>query len=308
MDASTRRFSWAASAAIHAALAGALLLVHYEPAPDEERHAPPILTELIYVPPATQPRATPPHLTTPKIPRPQSFKPAPFVSPVRPALPERKASIAAPEPELIAATTPAPAVVHMNTPDLPARRPAPAPVNVGSFSEAGGSPAATAPSPRLEVRTGSFGGPAAAPGASSGKVAGGVRTGGFGDAATSGATSSGAGRTVVADAGFGNAAASPVPARRVEDRPSETPVEVLWKPKPRYTDEARARKLEGNVTLEVVFRATGEVHVNRVVRGLGAGLDESARAAAEQIRFRPGRKDGVPVDRTGLVQITFELT
>jgi TonB family protein len=58
----------------------------------------------------------------------------------------------------------------------------------------------------------------------------------------------------------------------------------------------------------VVFRATGDVHVIRVVRGLGSGLDESARTAAEQIRFRPGKKDGVAVDRTGVVTITFELS
>jgi hypothetical protein len=58
----------------------------------------------------------------------------------------------------------------------------------------------------------------------------------------------------------------------------------------------------------VVFRAAGDVHVIRVVRGLGSGLDESARTAAEQIHFRPGKKDGVAVDRTGLVTITFELS
>ena len=85
-------------------------------------------------------------------------------------------------------------------------------------------------------------------------------------------------------------------------------MEVLWKPKPVYTDEARAKKLEGNVTLEVIFHASGQVEVLRVRSGLGSGLDQSARAAAEQIRFRPGKKDGVPVDKPGLVLITFELS
>ena len=68
------------------------------------------------------------------------------------------------------------------------------------------------------------------------------------------------------------------------------------------------KKLEGNVTLEVIFHATGQVEVLRVRSGLGSGLDQSARAAAEQIRFRPGKKDGVPVDKPGLVLITFELS
>jgi TonB family protein len=98
------------------------------------------------------------------------------------------------------------------------------------------------------------------------------------------------------------------PTRRVDSTPSETPVEVLWKPKPVYTEEARAKKLEGNVAVEVIFHANGEVQVVRVTRGLGSGLDESAKAAAQQIKFRPGKKDGVPVDRTGLVLITFELS
>ncbi len=112
----------------------------------------------------------------------------------------------------------------------------------------------------------------------------------------------------MADAGFGNAAAQGSARRSVQTAPAETPVEVLWKPKPVYTEEARAKRIQGNVTLEVVFRASGEIHVNRVVRGLGSGLDESARAAAEQIRFRPSRKDGVAVDYTGMVQIVFELS
>ena len=54
------------------------------------------------------------------------------------------------------------------------------------------------------------------------------------------------------------------------------PVEILFKPKPVYTDEARCKKIEGDVLLQVVFTASGEVKVERVVQGLGYGLDESA--------------------------------
>ena len=38
--------------------------------------------------------------------------------------------------------------------------------------------------------------------------------------------------------------------------------------------------MEGEVLLEVVFGANGALHVNRVVRGLGHGLDEAAVTAA----------------------------
>ena len=49
------------------------------------------------------------------------------------------------------------------------------------------------------------------------------------------------------------------------------------------------KKIEGEVLLQVVFAASGEVRVERVVQGLGYGLDATAESAAHQIRFRPGR-------------------
>src|SRR5271170_2811196 len=65
--------------------------------------------------------------------------------------------------------------------------------------------------------------------------------------------------------------------------PATTPVEITFKPQPVYTDEARSLKLEGEVLLEVMFGANGSLHVNRVVRGLGHGLDEAAVAAANKM-------------------------
>jgi len=86
-----------------------------------------------------------------------------------------------------------------------------------------------------------------------------------------------------------------------------TPVEILFKPKPQYTDEARAKKVEGEVLLRVLFTASGEVQVQGVVRGLGYGLDDSAISAARQIRFRPAQQEGQPVDKSAIVHIAFEL-
>src|SRR5438876_8138563 len=63
-----------------------------------------------------------------------------------------------------------------------------------------------------------------------------------------------------------------------------TPVEILFKPKPDYTDKARAAKVEGEVLLRVLFNAMGEVRVLDIVRGLGYGLDENAVRAAQQIK------------------------
>lgn len=86
-----------------------------------------------------------------------------------------------------------------------------------------------------------------------------------------------------------------------------TPVEITYKPNPAYTDEARSLKLEGEVLLEMTFYANGTLHVNRVVRGLGHGLDEAATAAANKIRFKPALRNGQPVDSTAIVHVVFQM-
>jgi len=111
-------------------------------------------------------------------------------------------------------------------------------------------------------------------------------------------------------AGFGDAdvAAPPtVQARPATQAARIVPAEILSKPTPSYTDEARAKRIEGEVLLEVVFEASGRLRVVRVVRGLGHGLDDAAVRAAEQIRFKPALKDGQPSDSTAVVHIIFQL-
>ena len=97
------------------------------------------------------------------------------------------------------------------------------------------------------------------------------------------------------------------PKKRADAGPPQTPVEVLFKPKPDYTDEARKLKLEGEVLVHVLFTAAGEVRVLDVIRGLGHGLDENALRAAQQIKFKPAMRDGQPVDSTATVHIVFQL-
>jgi len=86
-----------------------------------------------------------------------------------------------------------------------------------------------------------------------------------------------------------------------------TPVEITFKPNPVYTAEARDLKIEGEVLLEMNFGANGTLQVNRVVRGLGHGLDEAAIAAANKIRFKPALRDGQPVDSTAIVHVVFQM-
>jgi TonB family protein len=115
--------------------------------------------------------------------------------------------------------------------------------------------------------------------------------------------------------GHGNVQASgfdaqPAPASGRHAAPAHatvTPLEVLYKPRPAYTQEARDLHLEGTVLLSAVFPANGPVRVVRVLRGLGHGLDQSAIRAAEQIRFKPKQQNGQPVDTTATLAIVFQL-
>ena len=95
-------------------------------------------------------------------------------------------------------------------------------------------------------------------------------------------------------------AVQPTPAKLV-------PAEIVSKPTPVYTEEARKLRIEGEVLLEVVFESSGRLRIVRLVRGLGYGLDEAATRAAEQIRFKPALRDGQPADSTAVLHIVFQL-
>ena len=86
-----------------------------------------------------------------------------------------------------------------------------------------------------------------------------------------------------------------------------THVQVTSMVKPIYSEEGRAKKIEGDVTLQVTFTTSGQVQVLRVVHGLGSGLDEAAQVAARQIKFKPAMQGGQPVDETTNIRITFAL-
>ncbi len=84
--------------------------------------------------------------------------------------------------------------------------------------------------------------------------------------------------------------------------------EVIYKPTPYYTEEARKARTEGIVLVDVVIRANGMVDGFRILKGIGHGLDESAiRTIGTQWRFKPARYRGVPIDYPASIEITFRL-
>lgn len=113
----------------------------------------------------------------------------------------------------------------------------------------------------------------------------------------------------IASGTFGDASVAAAGARPSRNAPPAilSAAEILSKPRPAYTDEARRLRIEGEVLLEVLFGALGEARVLRVIRGLGHGLDENAIAAARAIQFRPAQSGGAAVDSTAVVHIVFQL-
>ena len=188
-------------------------------------------------------------------------------------------------------------------------------VQTGGFGDPNGVPAKSVQTRAVNIaQAGGFDMPVG-PGSGNGTggsngMKGVVASGGFGSGvATTNARSAPAGTVQQAGFGSGDVAAPPtVQSHRTESAATKlTPAEILSKPTPNYTDEARAKRIEGEVLLEVVFEATGKLRVLRVVKGLGHGLDDSAVRAAEQIRFKPALRDGQPSDSTAVVHIIFQL-
>jgi TonB family protein len=117
-------------------------------------------------------------------------------------------------------------------------------------------------------------------------------------------------RGVVIEGSFvSERAGPPEPSERntIASNPPKVAVEILEKPRPLYTQEARDKKIEGEVILQIVFSATGVVNVERIISGLGYGLENSAENAARQIRFRPATIAGMPVDSTAVIHMNFQL-
>jgi len=106
--------------------------------------------------------------------------------------------------------------------------------------------------------------------------------------------------------------AAPEPAQRPASRQATAtaeihPVEILSKPSPQYTEEAKRLGVQGEVVLSVVFQADGTLKVVGVIKSLGHGLDQMAEQAAAQIRFKPAEQAGKPTSFSAMLHIEFRL-
>jgi TonB family protein len=192
-----------------------------------------------------------------------------------------------------------------------------APVNkvqTGGFGDPNGLPGKGNPNKTTNINR--LGSPALPGGDGYGNGTGGakgvrgtVASTGFGNGVATPPPSGGGKRGVVQSGGFADATVednTPKKKAAAGDSPT-TMVNILDKPRPQYTADGRNLRIEGDVVLDMVFQADGTVQVNGVISGLGHGLDEAAMRAAQQIKFKPAKRDGQPIDFPARVRIEFRL-
>ena len=92
-------------------------------------------------------------------------------------------------------------------------------------------------------------------------------------------------------------------------RPSEVSkrAQVISRPEPLYTEEARKNQITGTVSLRLVLNANGSVSNISAISRLPDGLTERAIAAARQIKFIPAEKDGRKVSQWVTIQYNFNI-
>ncbi len=91
-------------------------------------------------------------------------------------------------------------------------------------------------------------------------------------------------------------------------RPDELPVMLNESSPFAYPPEAWAQRIQGNVTLRVHVDGNGRAvrESTTVARTSGVpALDSAALSAVPRLRFRPARKDGLPVGLSLLVPVQF---
>jgi TonB family protein len=276
--------------------------------------------ELPPPPPKDLPKPVQVKFEAPKInvPRPEPKPEKPIQMDVKLALPVVKEA----KPDVILAPQPKSALAAAAMPAQDNKvKPSTAPVHLGQTFGVTPNPNAKGPATVAAIGNeyGNMRGPAIAPhgvpgstgigdgtkfGNNNGRPGGRVASVAVPKVATA-APSANVGR--VASAGISAAPTAVAVAPRAAAVVAATNLEVLSKPQPEYTSEAKHLRVQGDVILRVTFTASGQVLVQGVVHGLGHGLDEEARRVAQQIRFRPATRNGQAVDMTTNITITFQL-
>jgi TonB family protein len=285
------------------------------PAPKVKVIPPPPKVEPKITPPKPRPEIEPPKVAEIKVPTPEMPKvPAAPPKAVAPPPQPKVGLFKSSTPTVVANNTVAPSVKTGGFGDPVGVTPNPnatKPANIAAVGSFAGTPGIGAPGAGA-ARQGSVKGVAFGSGVANGvpggkDVHGTVASAGFSNGVVGGTGKPG-GQGTVAQAGFaGTGFGQATPSAPKVQQVVATPIVVISKPKAEYTSEAKQLRIEGDVTLQVRFTASGQVEVLRVINGLGHGLDERARVVAEGIRFKPATKDGHAIDEVTIIHVTFQL-
>ncbi len=264
-----------------------------------------------------------PKIVLPKVEPMVTPKPVPVAQPkplpvVTPAPPKRELAAAAPKPVAVKLPTSASVVNHdanprpvvlgqQNNPIAPSNRPAVSAVNMGNAGMSGMPPGTSGRGPQAQAVNIGSGRPGGDVGGNSSRPSvKGVTLGGVtgGTPGSKGGNGLGVQQVQLARQAQPPAATTP----SLMKTPVRTGPQVLYKPRPVYTAEATALKIEGVVQVRIRVSSTGAVTVLGVTSGLGHGLDESAMRAVQGTKFRPAvDANGNPTDWEGVVNISFQI-
>lgn len=90
-------------------------------------------------------------------------------------------------------------------------------------------------------------------------------------------------------------------------QPGDVPPKALYTAMPEYSEQARRQKIQGVVIVSVLVTEEGQPTDIRVEKSLGYGLDEEAIKAASKYQFKPAMRDGNPVPKRIMIEMSFRL-
>jgi periplasmic protein TonB len=82
---------------------------------------------------------------------------------------------------------------------------------------------------------------------------------------------------------------------------------VIYQVDPEFSEEARKAKFMGVVTVNLIVDEKGMPKNVHVLRGVGMGLDEKAREAVMQYKFKPAMEGGKPVAVELNIEVNFQI-
>jgi protein TonB len=82
---------------------------------------------------------------------------------------------------------------------------------------------------------------------------------------------------------------------------------LIYSVEPEFSEEARKAKVAGNVLVNLWVDTNGLPSHVHVIRGVGMGLDEKAKEAVMQYKFKPAMENGKPVLVELNVEVNFQI-